>query len=513
MNVAQLLAAALREVDPQRVALADPDGSRAFGDFTHRLATLTTWLRSRGFGPGHRIGILSRNSIDYLEAWWSVIAIGATAVPLNFRLVPAELRRIFEENPLSVCFCSAELVGLLGEADERLGEKPVVVWGGEAVGVPFEVRQIEDIVAQPGCELKVTSVPDEAPFSIIYTGGTSTGSPKGVVRTHGNATAHAVLAPGHNFVGRRRTVLCSTPLFHAAGQIGLFNLLFGGTVVMSGRGFGARQFLELVGRYQVEAAFVVPTIVIELTQITGAAHVPSLREVRCGSAPLPLEVARRLVSMFPALWFGNGAGSTEAGTYAVVGWDEMSERPYGCVGRPPLGQEVRIASEQGAELAPDDMGEIVIRGGQVSPGFWAQPERTKEAFREGWLKTGDLGWVDQEGLLYLVDRKDDLIISGGENVYAREIEEVLYGVSGVAEAAVVGMADPRWGEVPVAAVVAAPGASPVSDIESVLEQKLARYKHPRRIVLFERLPKTAVGKIDKRELRAQFSQATAEAKV
>ncbi|MDP9082871.1 MAG: acyl--CoA ligase [Pseudomonadota bacterium] len=510
MNIAQLLTATLRQVDPQRVALADPDGSRTFGDFTHRLAALTTWLRSRGFGPGQRIGILSRNSIDYLEAWWSVIAIGATAVPLNFRLVAAELRRIIAANPLSACFCSAELVGLLGEADDCLAEKPVIVWGGDVAGMPFEVRQIEDLVAQSRCELEVTAVADEAPFSIIYTGGTSTGSPKGVIRTHGNATAHAFLAPGHNFSGRRRTVLCSTPLFHAAGQIGLFNLLVGGAVVLSGRGFDTRQFLELVNRYQVEAAFVVPTIVIELTQITGVAHVPSLRELRCGSAPLPLEVARRLVAKFPGVWFGNGAGSTEAGTYAVVGWEEMSAHPYGCVGRAPLGQEVRIFSEQGAELAPDGMGEIVIRGGQVSPGFWGQPERTTEVFREGWLKTGDLGWIDQEGLLYLVDRKDDLIISGGENVYAREIEEILYAVSGVAEAAVVAMGDPRWGEVPVAAVVAAPGASPLCDIESALEQKLARYKHPRKIVLFEWLPKTAVGKIDKRELRARFRQITPE---
>ncbi len=512
MNVAQILAATLREVDPKRVALGDVDGSHTFSDFTHRLAALTTWLRSRGFGPGHRIGILSRNSLEYLEAWWSVIAIGAIAVPLNFRLVSAELRRIFEANPLSAYFCSAELFGLLREADESLVEKQVIVWRG-AIDLPFEVRQIEDIVAQPQCDLTVTSVPDEAPFSIIYTGGTSTGSPKGVIRTHGNAIAHAFLAPGHNFSGRRRTVLCSTPLFHAAGQIGLFNLLLGGTVVMSGRGFDTRQFLELVNRYQVEAAFVVPTIVIELTRIAGTAHVPSLRELRCGSAPLPLEVARRLVSMFPGVWFGNGAGSTEAGTYAVVGWDVMSERPYGCVGRPPLGQEVRIFSEQGAELSQEHMGEIVIRGGQVSPGFWAQPERTMEVYGEGWLKTGDLGWIDEEGLLYLIDRLDDLIISGGENVYAREIEEVLYGVSGVVEAAVVGIADPRWGEVPVAAVVAASGALPVSDIESVLEQKLARYKHPRRIVLFEELPKTAVGKVDKRKLRAQLSQAPVEAKV
>ena len=201
---------------------------------------------------------------------------------------------------------------------------------------------------------------------------------------------------------------------------------------------------------------------------------------------------------------GNGAGSTEGGNFGVVPWSVMSSRSSGCVGRPPAGQEVRIADDEGSLHAPGNasgLGEILVRGAQVGRGYWNAEDRTKETFKDNWLHTGDVGWFDDDGYLYLADRKEELIISGGENVYPLEVEEILFHVEGVLDAAAVGMPDVRWGESVVAVIVAKGGMDIRERILEECGRSLAAYKRPRTVVLVDEIPRTMAGKIQKNVLR------------
>ena len=229
-----------------------------------------------------------------------------------------------------------------------------------------------------------------------------------------------------------------------------------------------------------------------------------MRELRSGGAPLPLDVAQRLTRRFPELRFGNGGGSTEAGTMGFGWWDDLSTRTFGCIGRPPIGQEVRIIDEDGNECPIGTIGEIVVRGAQVASGYWKDRARTAASFVGGWLHGGDLGWIDEGGRVYLVDRKSDLIISGGENIYARELEEALFRIARVNDVAVIGVPDARWGEVPMAFLVTADGKDEVEDIKVALADTVASYKRPQYYRVLAALPRTAVGKVDKNSLRAML---------
>jgi fatty-acyl-CoA synthase len=499
MNSAALFWQACDREPPGRVAIATEAVSSTFGEVRDRVSGLTHALVRLGVRPGDRVAIGGRNCPEFIEASWACSSVGAIAVPLNFRLTPHELALVCGVAQARLYFCDGEFARKLRQAVPD-AEGRIIAWGSPLEGTtPYG----ELARGKAGAEPVVVGVDSDAVATILFTGGTS-GAPKAVGRTHRNVLSVLLMAPGNGLCGSNRTVFAATPMFHVAGQLAVMALALGNTVVVAGGSFSAQAFLRLVERFRVNTAFVVPTMVAQLSLVgeDEAFDTSSLRELRSGGAPLPLEVAQRLVRRFPSLRFGNGAGSTEGGTYASGWWGEIGGRSFGCIGRPPIGQEIRIRGGDGAWCGPGEVGEIEVRGGQVAAGFWNDATRTEEAYGGGWLHTGDLGHVDADGYLYLVDRRTDLIISGGENIYARELEEALHSLPGVGDAAVIGVPDERWGEVPVAILTLRDSAGGVAGVESAMAERVAGYKRPKRYIVVDALPHTAVGKVDKRALRA-----------
>lgn len=466
-----------------------------------RVARITHALSEVGIGRGDRVALMGRNAPEYVEAFWACVSVGATAVTLNFRLATRELELLCAYAEVKAYMCSDEVLPRIRRADPESEQKYVAVWGetSDAHAINFQ-----SIVERSDGQLPIfADVDGDEWYAIIFTGGTS-GTPKAVGRSHRNVLAQLAFVPGNSFVGARKVLMACTPFFHVAGQLALFAVAAGGTIVLTDGSFSGVAFLQLVERLQVSSAFVVPAMLREIAGVDERHQFEtgSLRELRSGGAPLPVELADRLVRRFPALRFSNGGGSTEAGTMGVGWWDELRRRPFGCVGRAPIGQEIRIVDEDGVECADGQIGEIVVRGAQVASSYWKDPGRSSTAFKDGWQHSADVGWVDTDGYLYLIDRISDVIISGGENVYAREVEEALFRIPRVKDAAVIGVPDERWGEVPLAVLVTSDGGNATVDVEMALADLLASYKRPRRYIVMAELPRTAVGKVDKNALRA-----------
>lgn len=506
MNVAALFWQALDAAPPDGVAIATSKRAITFAEMRRCVAGLANELRAVGIGPGDRIGLLGRNAPEHLQAFWAVLTVGAIPVPLNFRLTPRELKHLLAFARLRAAFVQAEYVEAFVAADEGRAST-LVVWGGTGEEAAHGHRSFEAFAGAGGDTVpELADVDGSSPCTIIFTGGTS-GTPKAVPRSHRNMQATLLFAPGGDLTGRPKTVLAATPFFHVAGQIAVFTLAMGGTVVIGEGGFSGEEFLRLVERYRVESAFVVPSMVAAIAAVPPELQfrVDSLRELRSGGAPLPVETAERLARRLPAAKFWNGAGSTEVGTLGAGPWDELRQRGFGCVGKPPVGQEVRIIDDAGATCPTGEVGEIIVRGPQCVSHYWGDEERSAATFRDGWAHTGDLGRIDADGYVYLIDRATDMIISGGENVYSREVEEAIHRVPRVREAAVIGVPDARWGEVPMAFVVVSDGPNDTTDIAQSLVEWLAGYKRPREIVVVDELPRTSVGKVDKRALRSRYA--------
>lgn len=487
-----------------RVAIASQSSSRTFAELRSRVSSLTHSLHDLGIRKGDRIAICSRNSPEYIEAYWACVSIGAIVVALNFRLTTNELQQLCRFADVKAYFCSSATYGMITLAEpEAGGAKPIVVWDGDA---PASAISFETLVSRHVEPVVSTMQPDDV-CCIIFTGGTS-GTPKGVARTHRNALAQLLLGAGHDLIGSSQVVMACTPFFHVAGQLAIIALAVGHAVVTIEGSFSAEKFLRLVEQYRVGSAFLVPSMVSEVAAAADSisADTSSLTEMRSGGAPLLMEVAQRLRRRFPALRFRSGAGSTEAGTMGSAWWDELANRGFGCVGRPPVGQEIQIMGDDGRVCSTGELGEIMVRGAWVARGYWGNEEQSKNAFSDGWQHTADIGKVDEDGYLYLLDRKSDMIISGGENIYAREVEEVLYRCPEVKEAAVIGLQDARWGEIPVAVVVASDDDAATDKLRQLASEWLASYKRPQRYVFVHELPRTSVGKIDKRALRALLQE-------
>ncbi|MDP9092223.1 MAG: acyl--CoA ligase [Actinomycetota bacterium] len=516
MNAAELLWSTLRREEGSRLALVGDGLELSYAEVRRRLSALAACLLTGDVRTGDRVAMLSRNAPQYAEAYWAAISIGAISVPLNFRLAIPELRKLLIHCTPSAYFCSAEYVSVLELADPRACNVPIIYWGERLIGTPANCIYFDDVASNATAEepLPIT-LGERDPMAIVFTGGT-TGTPKGSVRTHGNAIAMALLAPGHALLGKRGASMCVTPIFHVAGQTSLLGWLWGGTIVMSAGHFDAPTFLSTVEKYSVESVFIVPTMALALTKIpdTSAYDISSLKEWRSGSAALPLEVARRLAEMYPHVRLANGAGSTEGGTFGSVPWTVMRSRRPGCVGRPPPGQEVRILDADGSFLSDqsgETLGEIILRGAQVCVAYWDAPEQTELAFAGGWFHTGDLGWIDEDGYLYLADRKEEMIISGGENVYPLEVEGVILRVAGILDVAVVGLPDERWGERVAAVIVVDGGDEIVQQVLSVCQDELASYKRPRALLRVEAIPRTVAGKIEKHAVRELLASRISEA--
>ncbi len=464
-------------------------------DQQRAAARLAHALRRLGVQPGDRVAVMLPNCPEVLQAYAAILKAGAVVVPIVFLLAPEEVRHILTHAGARVLLTAPELAA---KAEGWTGTRVLV--GGEAPGAPA----LEELVArEPEIFPAVDRQADDLAV-ILYTAGT-TGQPKGVALSHRNLLANARSTASLYELDRERWSLAVLPLSHSYGlSLGHTGAILGTRAVLL-RWFTPQAVLEAIERDRVQQMAGVPTMYLYLLGFpeAGRYDTRSMRQWNSGAAPLPVEIVEPFEKTFGGRLL-EGYGLTEASP--VVSAHRLSgERRLGSVGRPIPGVEVRIVDDADRPLPAGEVGEVCVRGDNVMLGYYRMPEETARVLRHGWLHTGDMGRLDADGYLYIVERKKDLIIRGGFNIYPREVEEVLYAHPAVAEAAVVGRPDPLMGEEPVAFVALKAGAraSPEALI-GFCQERLARFKCPRAVHLVESLPKSPVGKILRKELRARL---------
>ncbi len=472
------------------------------------VASQARWLVDAGVEKGDRIAIAMRNYPEWSVAFWAAVAAGAVVVPLNAWWTGPELAYGLNDSGTKVLFADEERVARL--VGERTCVQETVV-----------VRADAELGTNEQADLPDVSIDPEDEATIFYTSGT-TGEPKGALGTHRNictnlfnlvyaaqsraaaATSGATQAPP-----ARPTQLLSVPFFHVTGCHSTLvpTLAFGSKLVLMYR-WNAERALELIERERITSFGGVPTMVWQVLESPDFAKrdTSSVLGIGYGGAPAPPELVRRIKEHFPTVSPGNGYGMTETSSLAVGNGGEDYLRKPESVGRPVPVVDVMIADESGKEVAVGELGEVCMRGPNVVRGYWNKPEATAETFRDGWLRSGDIGRVDDEGFLYIVDRAKDMVIRGGENVYCVEIEGVLYEHPAVSEAAVIGIPHRVLGEEVAAYVKRVPGAGVTEDeLKDHVSQRLAAFKVPVRIwVSDEPLPRNPAGKVLKRDLREKL---------
>lgn len=502
-------------IDTHRTALVDSRRSVTYAEFDARTTAVARALRESGVGVGDRVAILSLNSIEYLEVIFAVAKLGAISVPLNFRLSAREL---------------AYMLGDAGVAayvfDSRLGELAVdsVVEHDVPVSLPISIGSLDDGLQQslagatgaPVREFSELGVESSEPWEgdveadavalILYTSGT-TGNPKGAMITHDNLRANAVhSAFMGSGIGRYDATITVTPLFHVGGLCvhTLSLLYYGGKVVIQEK-WDARAFVEAMEREGVTLQFLVPAMWLEVTRLSGldGYDLSAMRYAVSGGAPCPVTVIEALQGF--GWLFLEGFGMTETTANTLVLDAESATIKRGSVGLPLMHVDARVGGPKDEELPVGEVGELLLRGPNIAKGYWDLEEATADAWRNDWFHSGDLCKVDEDGYFYIVDRKKDMVISGGENVYPAEVEQVLHRHEGIQDVAVIGVPHEKWGETVVAVVTENPGASlDEAQVIDFCRANLAHYKCPTKVVVVDELPRTATGKLLKRDLRQRF---------
>jgi len=479
-----------RQRFPSQVAVCAADGAEETGyqDLYDRCARRAAHWRALGVVHGDRVALLECNRQSFLECYFAAAGLGAILVPLNTRLSQAELREILADAGARLL-----LVGEgLGMDDPGIAQLPASATACEAP--PF-------VAASTGPE-------DVA--QLYYTSGT-TGKPKGVMLTHRNVCTHALAAVEELGLQATDTWAHIAPMFHLADAWAVFAITWaGGRHVMLDR-YEAGAALRLLSERAVTLTNLVPTMLNQMVREPAATELgyPGLRMMLSGGAPIAATLVERVLAVFRCQYVQT-YGMTETSPYLTLSLlkEHLRALPpaeqlrYICkTGRPFLGVDLRVLDEAGAQIPADGqaIGEIVVRGPTVTPGYWNQPAATAEAIRDGWLHTGDLATIDAEGYVDIVDRKKDVILTGGENVYCIEVENVLYQHPAIREAAVFGREDDEWGEVVCAALVCSTPL-PEEAVRAHCAAQLAGYKIPRRILYLDALPRTGSGKIAKRLL-------------
>jgi fatty-acyl-CoA synthase len=492
------------------------DQITTYAQFAERSTRLSSVLREWGATKGTRIAYLGENHPSFLECFFAAAQLGAILVPLNTRLAPPELNYALTNSGAVVLMVSealrtaaeAALAGtdvkhVIGVPDEFTAElstaRPVIA------GV--HVANLEDLIAEGDPTFVDVEVNLEDAAVIMYTSGT-TGKPKGALLSHQNFTWNAINVLVDYDVTSTDVALMISPLFHVAafGMGTLPTFLKGATLILEA-GFDPGRVLSLIQKYKVTTLSGVPTTYQMLAEHPdwASTDVSSVRTLTCGGSPVPVRVLEAYEAR--GLAFTGGYGMTETSPGASSLQPNRSRDKMGSAGLPMFFADVRIVDSAGHDTAPDEVGEIQIQGPNVIKGYWNMPEASEAAFSDGvWFKSGDLGYFDKDGFLFISDRLKDMIISGGENIYPAEIEQMIMELPEVTSVAVFGVPDEKWGETPWAALTLVPGAATTTeDVRNHLANRVARYKIPKQYFIVDEMPRTASGKIRKNDLRERFT--------
>ncbi|RBM19585.1 long-chain fatty acid--CoA ligase [Prauserella sp. PE36] len=491
--------------DPGRTALRFGERAWTWGELATRVRRNATAQAAAGLAPGDRVAFVDKNHAACLETTLACGLAGSVNAVVNFRLAPAELAYVLNDSGARVVFAGAELLPVLEQIRDDLDAvERVITVGGE--DDDYEAFLSSGTDSEPGHHAE----PDDC-FLQLYTSGT-TGHPKGAMLTHRSLAAHSAAAADAFGFTRDSVNMVAMPLFHVGGTSWALAGMSMGCETIVVREVVPAEILATFGPERVTHAFFVPAVFGFFLQVPGVADFDysSLRCLGYGGSPMPTPLLRKAMEVFP-VGFYQVYGMTEAsGVFAVLGPDDHRDTAHperlASAGLPVGGVEVRVVDPAtGDPVADGELGEFQVRSEQVMGGYWRRPKETDATIVAGWLRTGDAGRRDEHGYLYIEDRVKDLIISGGENVYPAEVERVLAEHPGVAECAVIGVPDDKWGETVKAVLVPVEGAT--IDQDEVIEfcrERLARYKCPATVDVAESLPRNATGKILKRTLRAPY---------
>jgi fatty-acyl-CoA synthase len=494
-------------MQPDATALRFLGHTTTWAELDRRVTALAGALSRRGMGFGDRVLILMLNRTEFVESFLAANKLGAIAVPVNFRMTPPEIAFLVSDCQARAVITEAVLANVataVRDIDPTLAT--VIVAGA---GTDGEIIGYDDLIAEPGAQPDPVNIPNDSPALIMYTSGT-TGRPKGAVLTHTNLAGQATtnlytigadINTDVGFVG--------VPLFHIAGigntitplQLGL------PTVLYPLGAFDPGALLDVLEAEKVTSMFLVPAqwqaVVAEQR---ANPRTLQLRVLSWGAAPASDTLLREMSETFPGTQIYAAFGQTEMSPVTCMLLAQDAIRKLGSVGKVIPTVAARVVDENMNDVPVGQVGEIVYRAPTLMAGYWNNPKATAEAFAGGWFHSGDLVRQDGEGYVWVVDRKKDMIISGGENIYCAEVENALAAHPAIVEAAVIGRPDEKWGEVPVA-IVALGGVHTdldLGDVEQFLTERLARYKHPKALEIVDALPRNPAGKVLKTELRARF---------
>lgn len=493
---------------PEATALRFQDHSLSYADLRDRCRRLSNAL-IQVTEPGDRVAILAENCPEYVESYYGVPGAGLALVFLNYRLAPRELAYIIANSAPRLLFVEPKYLPTIRQIRAEIPSvEQIVVLGGEAEdALPYEALLATGAATEP------MRRPNEDQLCwLLYTSGT-TGLPKGAMLSHRNIMAAVTNSMCSWEAAPDEVCLFAFPLFHVAGYVmPMYHLRTYPVVLL--RSFDIETLLANVERYGVTSTAMAPTMIAMLLEDPFAEryNLSTLRRLGYGASAMPAEVLRRARARLPGVAFSTGFGMTELSGNVMFLSPADHERAaelgldiLRSVGRQMPLARVRVVDNEGHDVNPGETGEIVVKGDQVLMGYWRNPEATTGSFFDsGWFRSGDVGRWDEDGYLYIVDRKKDMILTGGENVYPREVEEVLYQHPAVVEAAVIGAPDPKWGE-KVVAVVCIRTEATAEELIAFCRERIASYKKPRHVVFIEALPKNASGKVLKRELRERIS--------
>ncbi len=497
-------------MQPGATALRFLGNTVTWADLRRRVAAVAGALIRRGVGYGDRVMILMLNRTEFVESVLAANMIGAIAVPVNFRLTPSEIAFLVEDCQARVMITESVLGAVAAGVRNITSVLQTIVVAGDAGG-PDGLLSYEDLLNEPGDPAQPVDVPNDSPALIMYTSGT-TGRPKGAVLTHTNLTGQTMSALYTHGVAADDVGFIGVPLFHIAGVGNLLTGMLLGlpTVIHPLGAFDPGHLLDVLASEKVTGIFLVPA---QWQAVCNAQQANprevKLRVISWGAAPASDTLLRQMSDTFPGAQVLAAFGQTEMSPVTCTLLGEDAIRKLGSVGKVIPTVAARVVDEEMNDVPIGEVGEIVYRAPTLMSGYWNNPEATAEAFAGGWFHSGDLVRMDEEGYVWVVDRKKDMIISGGENIYCAEVENVLAAHPAIVEVAVIARQHEKWGEVPIAVAAVTHDNLRIEDLGEFLDERLARYKHPKGLEIVDALPRNPAGKVLKTELRTRYGASAA----